>query len=151
MTCNFQIAIEAISNIRTVASLGCEEIFYKKFIAELGPHQAACRKKSHFRGFMLGLGRSTGMFSYTATLYYGMHLMINASLSSATLFKQVFENYYCFLKDRCNFGSQGDRSSHVRLLVHWKCHGVRFERPAGPNSRRRSFQTVKKSSSHSKF
>lgn len=87
MIFNFQIAIEAISNIRTVAALGCEDIFYKKFITELNPHQASAIKKSHFRGFMLGMARSTMNFSYIGTTYYGIYLMVYSDLTSATMIK----------------------------------------------------------------
>lgn len=47
---------------------------------------------------MLGLARSTAMFSYVATLYYGMHLMVNSNLSSATLFKYFFVKYCLSVK-----------------------------------------------------
>lgn len=100
-TCEFQIAIEAISNIRTVVALGCEDIFYNKFVTELGPHNAADKKRAHVSGLVTALGRSTIFFACTGIISYGIHLMVHYSLPSASLLKSVVGKRFLFLNVSC--------------------------------------------------
>ena len=66
-----KVAMEAISNIRTVAGLGKEQTFHDIYMDSLrGPHQAALRK-SWVRGFIFGFANSLPMFAYATTMYYG--------------------------------------------------------------------------------
>jgi hypothetical protein len=52
-----QLAVEAISNIRTVAGLGREKTFVERYIAELsGPHETA-KRKAHVRGLVFGFAQ----------------------------------------------------------------------------------------------
>ena len=46
----FQLAIEAITNIRTVAGLGREKMFVKRYIQELDHPHVQAKRKSHLRG-----------------------------------------------------------------------------------------------------
>lgn len=84
-----QIAIEATGNIRTVASLGCEDTFRQLYHSELLVHHETTKKKSHFRGFMVGLSRGLMFFCYAATIYYGTELIVWEGLDSGILFKLV--------------------------------------------------------------
>ncbi|KAL3285372.1 hypothetical protein HHI36_019479 [Cryptolaemus montrouzieri] len=70
-----QIAIEAISNVRTVASLGAEDLFHEKFLKELFLHQKRRLRNSHFRGLVFGMARSITFFAYGAAMFYGGYLI----------------------------------------------------------------------------
>lgn len=76
-----KVAMEAISNIRTVASLGKEKEFHSIYMDSLrGPHQQAL-KKSWVRGFIFGFASSLPMFAYASTMYYGGWLVVNDPLN----------------------------------------------------------------------
>ena len=79
--------MEAISNIRTVTSLGCDVNFYRMYKASLFPHFVASRKAGYFRGVIVGLARSLMFFCYAASIYYGVVLIINEHLDYAIVFK----------------------------------------------------------------
>lgn len=83
----FQIAVEALANIRTVVSLGCERVFLDMYVKDLIPYIKSSRKKAHFRGFMLGLARSLLNFAYAAGLGYGIDLLILKHLTYGDMFK----------------------------------------------------------------
>ncbi|XP_017777587.1 PREDICTED: multidrug resistance protein 1B-like isoform X2 [Nicrophorus vespilloides] len=82
-----KIAVEAISNIRTVASLGCEKIFHTQFLEVLGPHYRKARRGTHLRGIILGMSRSLMFFTYAASIYYGGTLIQNEKLHYSLVFK----------------------------------------------------------------
>ncbi|XP_022253939.1 multidrug resistance protein 1-like, partial [Limulus polyphemus] len=82
-----KIAIEAIENIRTVASLHAENTFYSNYLKELtGPHKSS-RKRSHLRGLTFGFSQSLPSFAYAAAMYYGGILISEQSLEYGDLFK----------------------------------------------------------------
>ena len=69
--------MEAIGNIRTVASLGKEKDFHSVFMSSLsGPHRKAL-KKSWIRGFIFGFASSLPMFAYATVMYYGGWLVVH--------------------------------------------------------------------------
>lgn len=70
-----KLAVEAVGNVRTVVSLGCEEIFYQEYITALTPHHKRTLRNSHFRALVLGLARSLMFFAYSACMYYGGYLI----------------------------------------------------------------------------
>ena len=82
-----QLAIEAITNIRTVAGLGREKTFVQKYIQELtGPHIDA-KKKSHIRGLVFGFAQSMPFFAYAGCMYYGGYLVNNGEMEYQSVFK----------------------------------------------------------------
>lgn len=82
-----QLAIEAITNIRTVAGLGREKTFVQKYIQELtGPHIEA-KRKSHVRGLVFGFAQSMPFFAYAGCMYYGGYLVDNEELEYQSVFK----------------------------------------------------------------
>lgn len=81
-----KLAVEAISNIRTVVSLGCETEFLNQYIKELLPYLSIARKKSHFRGVVLGMARSLMLFAYAAGIKYGSSLIISGKSEYGTIF-----------------------------------------------------------------
>lgn len=86
----FQIAVEALANIRTVVSLGCEEVFLDLYVKDLVPYLKSTRLKCHYRGFVLGLARSLLVFAYAAGLSYGIKLLIKGDLNYGDMFQWVF-------------------------------------------------------------
>lgn len=87
--CVFQIAVEAISNIRTVASLGCEDVFQQLYVSELVPYQRTTKTKSHFRGVVLGMARSLLLFAYAAGMAYGTKLIVDQEVNYGIVFTYV--------------------------------------------------------------
>ncbi|XP_022916897.2 ATP-dependent translocase ABCB1-like isoform X1 [Onthophagus taurus] len=82
-----KIAVEAVGNIRTVASLGCEETFYTLYTTEMLPYYAKAKRNAHVRGIIMGLSRSLIYFSYIIAFYYGGHLILNDGLAFENVFK----------------------------------------------------------------
>lgn len=79
------IAIEAIGNIRTVASLGKEKNFHKLFVESLRESHKGALNKTLFRGCSYGFANSLLFFSYGITLYYGGWLVTHASVNYVTV------------------------------------------------------------------
>ncbi|KAK9877123.1 hypothetical protein WA026_016869 [Henosepilachna vigintioctopunctata] len=70
-----KIAIEAVSNVRTVASLGNEDFFVDMFTGELKNHQARMLRNNHLKSFVFGIARSIQFFAYGTAMYYGGFLI----------------------------------------------------------------------------
>ena len=103
------LAIEAISNIRTVVGLQCETMFSERYEEELngksslvevvianGFHSnnfaastSKTSKQSHMRGFIFGFAQAIPQFAYGLTMWYGGYLVENDGLE----FKDAFK--YC--------------------------------------------------------
>ena len=81
------MAVEAITNVRTVASLGCEEKFHILYVSEITPHYIQGKRNCHFRGAMVGLSRSLMFFSYGIVFYYGGYLIVTMDLFYGNVFK----------------------------------------------------------------
>lgn len=81
------MAVEAITNIRTVASLGREDKFHDIYIDELEPGLKKSKKTLHVRGVIFGLARSLMFFAYAACMYYGGYLIKTENLSFEKVFK----------------------------------------------------------------
>lgn len=84
-----QIAVEAIGNIRTVTSLGCENIFYKKYRHELEPHFQKAELHAHMTGLIFAFARSLMFITYAISLYYGGILLMKGEIDTARIFKYV--------------------------------------------------------------
>jgi len=83
----FQIAIEGISNIRTVAGLRREATFVQRYTEELMEPHLSSRRQSHVRGFVFGFSQSIPFFAYAAAMYYGGYLIENEGASYDDVFK----------------------------------------------------------------
>ncbi|XP_044757328.1 ATP-dependent translocase ABCB1-like [Coccinella septempunctata] len=81
------VAVEAIGNIRTVASLSCERVICSLYNEELKVYVQTAKRKSHFRSFMLGFSRSLVYFSYAAGMYYGAKLIADEKTPYGTVLK----------------------------------------------------------------
>ncbi|XP_043290091.1 multidrug resistance protein homolog 49 isoform X2 [Venturia canescens] len=80
MECATRIAIEAISNIRTVASLGKEAAFLDRYCVELAHVAQATRTRNRLRGLVFSCGQTTPYFGYALSLYYGGYLVARHNL-----------------------------------------------------------------------
>lgn len=85
----FQIAIEAVSNIRTVASLGREDGFYKEYVAEMSPANKIILRNNHIRGVTMGIARSAIYFAYAICMYFGARLIENDGVPYEDVYKYV--------------------------------------------------------------
>ncbi|XP_052841977.1 LOW QUALITY PROTEIN: ATP-dependent translocase ABCB1 [Drosophila gunungcola] len=82
-----KLAVEVVSNIRTVVSLGREEMFHQNYIGMLTPAVVICKRNTHFRGLVYGLARSLMFFAYAACIYYGTWCVINRGMKFGDVFK----------------------------------------------------------------
>ncbi|CAG2058087.1 unnamed protein product [Timema podura] len=83
----FQIAVEAIANLRTVASLGAECLFIRLYEEQLRVAKASSQMKTKIRGLVFALGTSAPFFAYALTLYYGGVLTITEGLPYENIIK----------------------------------------------------------------
>lgn len=81
-----KIAVEAVSNIRTVVSLGREKIFHQTYMNTLEPSLINAKKNTHYRGGVYGLARSLWFFSYAACMAYGGHLVVTENMEIGKVF-----------------------------------------------------------------
>ncbi|XP_018348574.1 PREDICTED: multidrug resistance protein homolog 49-like isoform X2 [Trachymyrmex septentrionalis] len=82
-----RVAVEAITNIRTVASLNKEEVFLKRYCVELDHVARAMRIRNRLRGLVYSCGQTIPMFSYAISLYYGGYLVAREDLSYEKVIK----------------------------------------------------------------
>lgn len=66
-----KMAVEAIANIKTVASLGQEFHILERYEREIMNVHNYCLKKSRFRGLVFGLGQTVPLLGYGLSLWYG--------------------------------------------------------------------------------
>merc|ERR1712226_1247184 len=81
-----KLAIEAITNIRTVAGLRCEAKYVDMYVELLtAPHKLTI-KKSHLRGFIFGFSQSIQFVAWAVIMWYGGYLVDQGE----TEFENVF-------------------------------------------------------------
>ncbi|CAH0585608.1 unnamed protein product [Chrysodeixis includens] len=76
-----KIAIEAVSNIRTVVCLGREAMFVREYERALLPALNVATRAAHCRGLVAGLSRSIFNFVNAAALTYGGHLIVSEGVA----------------------------------------------------------------------
>ncbi|KAK4872476.1 hypothetical protein RN001_014505 [Aquatica leii] len=82
-----KVAVEAVANIRTVASLNSEPVFYDQYCEELHAHYKLSKRNTHSRSAVLALARSIMFFAYSVTIYYGGVLIVNQGMPYEKMFK----------------------------------------------------------------
>nr|CAD7445469.1 unnamed protein product [Timema bartmani] len=87
LECATKIAVEAIANLRTVASLGAECLFIRLYEEQLRVAKASSQMKTKIRGLVFALGTSAPFFAYALTLYYGGVLTITEGLPYENIIK----------------------------------------------------------------
>lgn len=83
----FKIAVEAVSNVRTVIGLCREDTFFQAYVSSMIPSLRLGIKNTHYRGLVFGMARAVSYFAYAACIYYGGYLMETEGLFYATVFK----------------------------------------------------------------
>ncbi|XP_052753180.1 ATP-dependent translocase ABCB1-like isoform X2 [Galleria mellonella] len=89
MESSSKLAVEAVSNLRTVASLGKEKMFLNSYSLLLRPGLELAKRTAHWRGIVFGLSRGFFNFIYAAALYYGGILIITEHIEYATVLKSA--------------------------------------------------------------
>ena len=82
-----RLATEAISNIRTVASLGLEESFNAKYMESLHEPFKVAKKLTPVRAIIFGLMCNTTCFASVVCMSYGGYLIANKDLEYKKVFK----------------------------------------------------------------
>lgn len=82
-----RMAIEAITNIRTVTSLGQEAHVLNRYAMEIRNAEAACHAKIRYRGLVYAIGNTAPLFGYALALYYGGILIANEGLEYKIVIK----------------------------------------------------------------
>lgn len=81
-----KLAVEVVSNIRTVVSIGKESMFHAKYRDFLLPSLAKSKRNTHIRGLVYGIARSLMFFSFSACMAYGGHLVLTQSVNIGSVF-----------------------------------------------------------------
>ncbi|KAM3965254.1 ATP-dependent translocase ABCB1-like [Aphomia sociella] len=89
MEASSKLAVEAVSNLRTVASLGKEKMFLDNYSLQLQPGLQLAKMSAHWRGVVFGLSRGVFNFVYAAALYYGGILIINEHIHYSIILKSA--------------------------------------------------------------
>nr|CAD7403758.1 unnamed protein product [Timema cristinae] len=82
-----QVAVEAVSNIRTVAGLGREHTFHQKYMKVLETVHLVALRNCHFRALVFGMASSIMFFAYGACMYYGGKLVEQEGIPYSNVFK----------------------------------------------------------------
>uniref|UniRef100_A0A182J704 ABC-type xenobiotic transporter n=1 Tax=Anopheles atroparvus TaxID=41427 RepID=A0A182J704_ANOAO len=82
-----KLAVEAISNIRTVASLGQEKHVLERYSTETIKIDDACRRKTRLRGTVFALGQVMPFAGYGLALFYGGKLVSEKELEYKDVIK----------------------------------------------------------------
>ena len=70
-------AVEAITNIRTVAGLRCEAKMLDLYSGELVKPFKSGKRRAHIRGLVYGFTNAYFLFSYALCYYFGAWLLVN--------------------------------------------------------------------------
>lgn len=81
-----KIAVEVVSNIRTVVSLGRERMFYNMYMEMLEPSLNSAKRLTHIRGLVFGLARSVFLFAFAACIAFGSQLVSDGEISISAVF-----------------------------------------------------------------
>lgn len=81
-----KLAVEIVSNIRTVVSLGREKMFHRQYMDMLEPSLVVAKRNTHFRGLVFGIARSVMFFAFAVCMLYGGHLVANEGVNYADVF-----------------------------------------------------------------
>ncbi|KAL5267318.1 hypothetical protein ACHWQZ_G004385 [Mnemiopsis leidyi] len=80
-------AAESIENIRTVASLGLENLFYRQYCQALKAPRSATTRQAHISGLSMGLSEAFTYFTFAAVFGYGAVLIKDGDAT----FEEVLE------------------------------------------------------------
>ncbi|XP_078084341.1 ATP-dependent translocase ABCB1-like [Mustelus asterias] len=81
-----KISTEAVQNIRTIASLTREDVFYKRYLEHVSKPYSSSLSKAPFHGFSYGLAQGIGHFVNAVIFRFGAWLIVNCLM----VFEDVF-------------------------------------------------------------
>lgn len=81
-----KLSVEVVSNVRTVVSIGREQMFHKKYMELLAPSVQKAKNNTHYRGIVYGIARSLMFFAFAACMYYGGYLVIHEGVTIGNIF-----------------------------------------------------------------
>ncbi|XP_043474594.1 ATP-dependent translocase ABCB1 isoform X1 [Leptopilina heterotoma] len=82
-----KIAVEAVSNIRTVIALGIQDNCYHSYVASMQPSLALAKRNTHYRGLIFAMARSISYIALACCMYYGGYLMKEEGIPYSTVFR----------------------------------------------------------------
>ncbi|KAH8236955.1 hypothetical protein KR038_001099 [Drosophila bunnanda] len=82
-----QVAVEAITHIRTVNGLGLERKVLDQYIEQIDRVDSACRRKVRFRGVVFALGQAAPFLAYGISMYYGGTLVADDKMDYEDIIK----------------------------------------------------------------
>ncbi|RZC38659.1 ABC tran domain containing protein, partial [Asbolus verrucosus] len=117
------VAVEAIANYQTVASLGCERMFYDRYVAKIRPYLTNMRKQVHIRSIVMGVARSIMLFAYAKGLDATeriMHLLERVpeirNVAEPLTFKELLERFYDPLSGNVSLDSKDIKELDIANL-----------------------------------
>lgn len=96
------MAVEAIANIKTVASLGQESHVFKRYSEEVLKAETACKQKVRYRGLVFALGQNTPLFGYALAFSYGGYMVANEGLEYKNVIKLDIRQNLLFIIGNIN-------------------------------------------------
>lgn len=81
-----QYAVEAIANIRTVASLGFEETAHQLYFDALLSQKRILFQTVQLKAIFLSLAYSFNILGYVLRVYWGGHLVLNGTMKLDAFF-----------------------------------------------------------------
>ena len=82
-----KLAIEAITNIRTVAGLQCEHTYHDMYMNLLKAPHTMTMNRSHVRGFIFGFSQAMQFFGWGIATFYGGVLVDRDEITFEDVFK----------------------------------------------------------------
>ncbi|KAL3831884.1 hypothetical protein ACJMK2_023581 [Sinanodonta woodiana] len=82
-----KVAVEGVENIRTVASLTKEEMFYQNYKATLTEPYEAALKKAHVVGITFSISQAIIFFAYATAFWFGAWLINRGEMQYVDVFK----------------------------------------------------------------
>ncbi|KAJ8731260.1 hypothetical protein PYW07_004424 [Mythimna separata] len=116
-----KVALEAVSNVRTVVCLGREQLFVREYVRQLAPALAGAKRAAHCRGLVNGLSRSIFNFINATALTYGGHLIV----SKGVRYEDILVLGQWGTKNDCLFEVNATALTYGGHLIVSK--GVRYE------------------------
>ncbi|XP_049837440.1 ATP-dependent translocase ABCB1-like isoform X1 [Schistocerca gregaria] len=82
-----KVAVESVTNIRTVLGLCRERQFHAQYLLELQPALQVSKRNVHLRATTYALARSIGFFAYAGAMAFGGSLVASEGLPYEKVFK----------------------------------------------------------------
>ena len=130
-----RLAVEAISNIRTVVSLRKEAHFIEEYNKSLANTLQSTVKRSLVRGLVFGFAQSVPFFAYSGCMFYGGYLVYSEDLD----YKKVFKVAEALILGTMMVGTAtafAPNYNRVNIVycISSSCHNISRQCPGHPRS-----------------